>query len=113
MKGRLFAVMIAAVSASGCGDSETEAGRHHAAILAKLKATEKGIESQADVSAALEKYGAATTEIQAFLKQHPGTPEAEELAQALQWLEVETARLQTIQEASQPPPDNTPDFYNK
>lgn len=105
--------MIAALSFAGCGKSETEASRQHAAILAKLKVVEQGIESPEDIEAGLEKYKAATTDIQAFLKEHPGTPEAEELAQALHWLEAETARLQTIHEASQPPPDNTPDFYNQ
>ena len=99
--------------AVGCGDDgpNTEAGRQHAAIISKLKAVDQDIKSATDVATALEKYEAATTEIQAFIKQFPKTDEALELSKALPWVEDEKARLRTIQEANLPAPTPPPDFY--
>ena len=104
---------MAVVCAAGCDDDgpNTEAGRQHAAIIAKLKAVDQEIKSTTDVATALEKYEAAITEIQAFIKQHPKTDEAEELSKALPWVEDEKARLRTIQEANLPAPTPPPDFY--
>ena len=99
--------------AAGCGDDgpNTEAGRQHAAISAKLKAVDQDIKSTRDVATALEKYEAAIMEIQAFIKQHPKTDEAVELSKALSWVEDEKARLRTIQEANLPVPTPSPDLY--
>ena len=104
---------MAVVCAAGCSDDgpNTEAGRQHAAIIAKLKAVDQDIKSTTDVATALEKYEAAITEIQAFIKQHPKTDEAVELSKALPWVEDEKARLRTIQEANLPAPTSPPDFY--
>ena len=104
---------MAVVCAAGCGDDgpNTEAGRQHAAIIAKLKAVDQDIKSTTDVATALEKYEAAIMEIQAFIKQHPKTDEAVELSKALPWVEDEKARLRTIQEANLPAPTSPPDFY--
>ena len=104
---------MAVVCVAGCGDDgpNTEAGRQHAAIIAKLKAVDQDIKSTTDVATALEKYEAAIMEIQAFIKQHPKTDEAVELSKALPWVEDEKARLRTIQEANRPAPTPPADFY--
>ena len=104
---------MAVVCAAGCGDDgpNTEAGRQHAAIIAKLKAVDQDIKSTTDVATALETYEAAITEIQAFIKQHPKTDEAEELSKALSWVEDEKARLRIIQEANRPVSTPSLDLY--
>jgi len=104
---------VAIICVVGCGDDgpNTEAGRQHAAIIAKLKAVDQDIKSTTDVATALEKYEAAITEIQVFIKQHPKTDEALELSKALPWVEDEKARLRTIQEANHPFPTPSPDLY--
>ncbi len=104
---------MAIVCAAGCGDDglNTEAGRQHAAIIAKLKAVDQEIKSTTDVATALEKYEVAITEIQAFIEQFPETDEALKLSKALSWVEEEKARLRTIQEANRPSPTPSPDLY--
>jgi len=99
--------------AIGCGDAgpNPEAARQHAAIIAKLKAVDQDIKSTTDVATALEKYDAASTEIQAFIKQFSETDEALELSKALSWVEDEKARLRIIQEANRPVPTSSPDLY--
>ena len=114
MKGYSFTAIAAiAVSGVGCGGdgSDTEVGRRHADIVAGLKAIEQGVNSAADVGAALGKYEVAKTEIETFQNEFPLSEEAAELAQALKWVGAETARLRTIQEANQPPPTPSPEFY--
>ena len=113
MKGRVIVALAITASVAGCGDGgpDTEAGRQHAAIVAKLKAVDPGIQTTTDVSAAIKKYEAANTEIQAIIEQFPNSDEVEELTQILKWLEEEVARLKVIQEANQPPPTKPPEFY--
>ena len=113
MRGWAIVALAITASAAGCGDGgpDTEAGRRYAAIVAKLKAVDPGIQSATDVSAAIKKYEAANTEIQAIIEQFPNSDEAEELTQILKWVEEEMARLKVIQEANQPPPPNPPEFY--
>jgi hypothetical protein len=113
MKGRVIVALAIIASVVGCGDDgpDTEAGRQHAAIVAKLKAVDPGIQSTTDVSAAIKKYEVANTEIQAIIEKFPNSDEAEELTQILKWLEEEVARLKVIQEANQPPPTIPPGFY--
>ncbi len=114
MTGWVLIALALAVAIIGCGDGgpKTEAGRQRAAIVANLKAVEEGIESAADVSAAIKKYETANAEIQAFIEQFPISDEAKELAQMLEWLEGEVTRLKMIKEANQPPPPS-PDFYRE
>ena len=116
MKGRLIlagAVGVAVVCAAGCSDAgpNTDAGRQHAAIIAKLKAVDQDIKSTTDVTTALEKYEVSITEIQAFIEQFSETDEALELSKALSWVEAEKARLRIIQEANHPFPTPSPDLY--
>ena len=104
---------MAVVCAAGCSDAgpNTEAGRQHAAIIAKLKAVDQDIKSTTDVATALEKYEVAITEIQAFIEQFSETDEALELSKALSWVEGEKARLRIIQEANHPFPTPSLDLY--
>ncbi|MBT5845653.1 MAG: hypothetical protein HOK62_07435 [Verrucomicrobiales bacterium] len=116
MKGRLIlagAVGVAVVCAAGCSDAgpNTDAGRQHAAIIAKLKAVDQDIKSTTDVTTALGKYEVSIMEIQAFIEQFSETDEALELSKALSWVEGEKARLRIIQEANHPFPTPSPDLY--
>ena len=107
-----FAAALAA-SVAGCGEdgSDTEAGKQGAAILAKIKEVDQGIESATGVSTAIKNYESAAIEIMAFIGKYPETEETEELTKMLKWLEEEVARLKTVQEANRPPPDDPPDIY--
>ena len=98
--------------AAGCSDAgpNTEAGRRHAAIIAKLKAVDEDIKSTTDVETALEKYEVSITEIQAFIEQFSETDEALELSKALTWVEKEKARLRIIQEANYTFPTQSQDL---
>lgn len=104
---------MAVVCAAGCSEAvpNTEAGRQHAAIIAKLKAVDQDIKSTTDVTIALEKYEVSITEIQAFIEQFSETDEALELSKALSWVEDEKSRLRIIQEANHPFPTPSPDLY--
>jgi hypothetical protein len=110
---KMGAVALAAICVVGCGDAgpDTEAGRQHAAIIARLKAVDQGIQSTADVTEALKKYETAATEIQAFIEEFPKTDEALKLEKVQSWLEGEKARLRIIQEANKPAPTPSPDLY--
>jgi len=112
MKSWIAAAFALAMMA-GCGDDgpDTEAGRQRATIVAKLKEIERGIETATDVSVAIEAYEESRLDINAFIEQYPNTAEAEELTQMTPWLEAEVKRLKFIQQASQPPPIESPDIY--
>ena len=115
MKDRLILAGVVAatlVCAAGCSDAgpNTEAGRRHAAIIAKLKAVDQDIKSTTDVETALEKYEVTITEIQAFIEQFSETDEALELSKVLTWVEKEKARLRIIQEANYPFPTQSLDL---
>ena len=109
--GLMALVTLAALA--GCGGGESEARRQQAAILAELQAIDQGIASSSDVAAALEKYTAAATRMNAFQTEFAGTPEAKALEAAQQWLEEEMARLRIVEQANVPPPkeEDSSDLY--